>query len=122
MEIIISGLIVIAGAIHLPPLAGMLGADRLRSLYQLSFDEPNLQILMRHRAVLFGLLGIFLIYAAFQPSLQPMAFIAGFISLASFLAIASTVGTYNNAIAKVFIADVIAIVSLTIALLLRLIA
>ena len=32
---------------------------------------------MRHRAVLFGLLGLFFIYAAFYPAYQPLAFVGG---------------------------------------------
>ncbi|WP_211163693.1 hypothetical protein [Azoarcus taiwanensis] len=50
---------IIVGIIHLLPLAGVLGADRLASLYGIAFDEPKTVIPMRHRAVLFGLLGDF---------------------------------------------------------------
>ena len=76
-------LLIIVSIIHLMPLGGVLGSKRLKALYDLSFEEPNLEILMRHRAVLFGLLGVFLIYAAFQPTLQPLAFIVGFVSVLS---------------------------------------
>jgi hypothetical protein len=77
---LISLMLVIAGIIHVLPLAGVAGSERLAALYGLDFSDPNLAILMRHRAVLFGLLGFFLIYAAFRPSQQPMAFVAGLIS------------------------------------------
>lgn len=70
---------------------------------------------MRHRAVLFGLLGLFLVYAAFQPSLQPLAIIAGLVSVVSFIAIAWSVGGYNDSVRKVVIADIIAIVALIVA-------
>lgn len=86
--------------------------ERLAALYGVSLGEPNLEILMRHRAVLFGLFGLFLFYAAFQPSLQRMAIIAGFISVASFILIAWSVGGYNESVQKVVIADVVAIVAL----------
>lgn len=33
--------------------------------------EPNLEILMRHRAVLFGLIGAFMVFAAFKPGIGP---------------------------------------------------
>ena len=39
-------------------------------------EEPHLEILMRHRAVLFRLLGVFLIWAGFNPYLQPAGFAA----------------------------------------------
>jgi len=109
MNIIISVLLMIVAVIHLLPLSGVLSAKRLTTLYGLSFDEPNLEILMRHRAVLFGLLGIFLIYAAFHVELQPIAFVAGFVSVLSFIFIAKSVGSYNAALRKVVIADWVAL-------------
>jgi len=84
MNKITSFLLLVVAIIHLLLLSGALGAERLFSLYGLAFDEPNLAILMRHRAVLLGLLGVFFTYAAFRPAIQPLAFIAGFVSVASF--------------------------------------
>ncbi len=115
MQKAISILLVIVGIIHLLPVSGVLGAERLSALYGLSFQEPNIAILMRHRAVLFGLLGVFLMYAAFQPNVQPLAFMAGFVSVASFIAIAWSVGGYNEALRRVFFADLIAIGCLVVA-------
>jgi hypothetical protein len=109
---LISATLVVAGLIHLLPLSGVLSSERLASLYGLSFSEPNLAILMRHRAVLFGLLGLFLILAAFLPMLRTAAFIAGLISVGSFLGIAAIVGNYNDQIGRVVTADVIALVCL----------
>lgn len=114
-ERVITGLLILAGIIHLLPVSGMLGAERLSALYGMSFADPSLQILMRHRAVLFGLLGLFLVYAAFRPALQPMAFLAGLLSVVSFIALAWSVGGYNEAIRKVIIADVVALIALCIA-------
>ena len=108
MQKTIDVLLIVVGIIHLLPLGGVLGAERLAALYGLSFEEPNLAILMRHRAILFGILGLFFVYAAFQPALQPLAFVAGFISVISFLGIAWSVGGYNEAIRKVILADLLA--------------
>jgi hypothetical protein len=115
MEKVVTGLLVLVGIIHLLPVSGVLGVERLAALYGVSLAEPNLEILMRHRAVLFGLLGLLLVYAAFQPSLQPLAIIAGFVSVVSFIAIAWSVGGYNDSVRKVVIADIIAIVALVVA-------
>ncbi len=112
MRYVVTAMLVIVGIIHLLPLSGVLGSERLAALYGLSFSEPNLAILMRHRAVLFGLLGIFLIFAAFRPSLQTLAFIAGFVSVVSFLWLAWAGGAYNAQIARVFMADLVALVCL----------
>jgi hypothetical protein len=107
-------MLLVVGVIHLLPLSGVLGAERLASLYGLSFDEPNLAILMRHRAVLFGLLGLFLVVAAFRPQLQGIALVAGFASVLSFLYLAWSVGGYNQELRRVFNADVVALVCLVI--------
>jgi hypothetical protein len=112
MHYLVSTMLVIIGIIHLLPLSGVLGAERLAALYGMPFNEPNLAILMRHRAVLFGLLGLFLLYAAFRPALQSLAFVAAFVSVASFLWLAWSVGGYNPQLERVFIADVVALVCL----------
>jgi hypothetical protein len=65
--------------------------------------------------VLFGLLGAFLVYAAFRPGLQALALVAGFVSVVSFLAIAWSVGGYNAAIGRVVTADLVALACLIVA-------
>ena len=113
MQYVVSASLLVVAVIHLIPLQGVLGSDRLASLYgALPFDEPNLAILMRHRAVLFGLLGLFLVFAAFRPALQTLAFIAGFVSVISYLWLALSVGSYNAYLARVVIADVVALICL----------
>jgi hypothetical protein len=114
MRHLVSAGLVVAAIIHILPLSGVLGSDRLASLYGISFDESNLEILMRRRAVLFGLLGFFLLVSAFRPSLQPAAFVAGFVSVVSFLVLSWSVGGYNAQVARVFWADIIALFSLLI--------
>ncbi len=114
MRYLVSSMLLVVAAIHLLPVAGVLGAERLSALYGVPLSDPNLLILMRHRAVLFGLLGLFLVWAAFKPSLQPLAFVAGFVSVVSFLALAWSVGGYNDLIGRVFAADVVALVCLVV--------
>lgn len=115
MRHLISAMLVIVAVIHLLPLMGVLGSEKLATLYGLDFSEPNLAILMRHRAVLFGLLGSFFLYAAFKPSLQPMAFVGAFISLASFLALVASAEAHNRLVQRVVLVDSIAIVALAVA-------
>jgi hypothetical protein len=107
-------MLIIVGIIHLLPLSGVLGTERLATLYGTSFEDANIAILMRHRAVLFGLLGLVLVYAAFRPSLQPLAFAGGFASVVSFLALAYSTGGYNAGIARVVTADWVALVCLVV--------
>jgi len=118
----ISVLLAIVAAIHLLPLAGVLGARRLQSLYGLPFDEPNLLLLMQHRAVLFGLLGAFLLAAAFRPAWTLPALVGGFVSVISFLVLAWTVGSHNAQLGRVVLADWIALGCLVAAALLHALA
>lgn len=112
MKYIVPAALVVAAIIHLLPLSGVLGAAQLEKLYGLPIGEPNLEILMRHRAVLFGLLGGFLLVAAFRPELHGMALAAGMASVISFLYLAWSVGGYNAAIGRVFTVDLVALVCL----------
>ena len=112
MRYLVSAMLVIVAIIHLLPLSGAIGSERLASLYGISFDEPNIAILMRHRAVLFGLLGLFMLFAAFAPRFQVAAFVLGFVSVVSFLWLASSVGGYNAAVGRIVTADIVALVCL----------
>ncbi len=112
MRFIIPAMLVAVGIIHILPLSGVLSATRLFDLYGITFDDPNLEILMRHRAVLFGLLGMFLISSAFLPNLQLAALITGFVSVVSFLYLAYSVGGYNDQVNRIVTADKAALVCL----------
>jgi hypothetical protein len=112
LEKIISVILVLVGLINLVPVLGVLGSERLLALYGLPIQESNLLILMSHRSVLFGLLGVFLIAAAWMPEWQVAAFIAGLVSMLSFVILARLTGNYNSSINKVVWVDVIASVAL----------
>jgi hypothetical protein len=111
--------LVVVGLIHLVPVTGVAGAARLADLYGLSIEGVDLLILMRHRAVLFGILGVLMVAAAFRKPLRATALAAGFASVGSFLALALAAGGYNAAIARVVGADVVALGLLVVALVLH---
>lgn len=104
--------LMLAGVIHLLPLPGVLGARQLTRLYGVAADDPDVGILLQHRAVLFGLLGVLLIAAAFRDELRAVALIAGVVSTMSFLVIAWSVGGYSPQVARVVAADVVAVLLL----------
>lgn len=116
MNHLITAMFIIVGIIHVLPVTGVLSSARLTALYGRSFSDPNLAILMRHRAVLFGLLGAFLIYAAFSPALHELAFIAGFVSVLSFLLLVRSTAGSNAQIQRVYVADLLALVCLLVGL------
>lgn len=107
--------LLVAGLIHLLPTIGVLGADRLTSMYALPFTDPNLAILMRHRAIMLGLLGGFVLYAVWRPAMQGAAIALGGMSLASIVALAWSTGGYNESLTSVVLADSIAVACFVIA-------
>jgi len=117
MHSIATIMLLIVAAIHVLPLLGAFGEKHLSGLYGISIADPNLAILMRHRAVLFGLLGAFLFVAALIPPLRLAGLVAGAVSVGSFLLLAWHVGDYNDHLRKVFATDVIAAMCLACGLL-----
>lgn len=108
--------IIAVGFINIAPLIGIISAKKLEALYGIAVNEPNLQILMQHRALLFGLIGGFLLYSAIKPVLQIPALSMALISMAGFIAIALKIGSYNADINKIILVDVVGIVLAIIAL------
>ena len=115
MHRIVTVMLIIIAVIHLLPVSGVLSGEQLNKLYGLSFDEPNIEILMRHRSVLFGILGVFLLFSAFKPILHLYALIAATISVVSFLYIAWMVGGYNEQVSRVYVVDMVALLCLLVA-------
>ena len=119
MKIFVTSALLVAGLINLFPIVGVLSADQLTKLYGIPFEGGDLIILMRHRAILFGLLGAFIIYSAFRQSLQVLACIAGLISMIAFIALAYATGGFGDALNKVIVADVIGSILLLAVLVIR---
>ncbi len=112
MRYVVSAMLLVAAVIHLLPITGVVGPERLSALYGISLDGPDLAILMRHRAVVIALVGAFMLLAAFRPRLQATALVVGLLSAGSFLWLAWSVGDYNARIARVVTADVVAAICL----------
>jgi hypothetical protein len=109
---VVPAILVVVAVIHALPITGVLGAGKLSQLYGINIDDPNLVLLLRHRAVLFGLLSAFLAYAAVRPDLQGIALVAGLVSVVSFLLLAPPTGSLTPGIVTVVRADWVALVLL----------
>jgi|JI10StandDraft_1071094.scaffolds.fasta_scaffold81916_2 hypothetical protein len=105
MRFIVPSVLILVAAIHALPVMGVLGAAKLSQLYGITVQDPNLELLLRHRAVLFGLLAAFLAYAAVRPELHRIALVAGFASVVSFLLLAQFTSSLNTALVTVVRAD-----------------
>ena len=105
----------LVAVIHALPLAGVLGAGKLLDLYGVPLQDPNLVLLLRHRAVLFGLLAVLLGYAALRPDLHRAALVAGLVSVVSFLWLWLAAPGTNGALDTVARVDGVALALLVVA-------
>lgn len=110
---------ILVGLVNITPVIGLVSAGQLNSMYGINIGDTNLQILLLHRALMFGLLGGLILYSAFRPSWQPISMLLAFISMAGFIAIAWSTADYNDQIARVMAVDAGALILLLIAVGLR---
>lgn len=108
--------LVIVGIINFLPMGGLLGLKSLESAYKVNLASSDLVILMQHRALLFGLLGGFILYSAFVPVYQPAAIVMAAISMIGFAVLVHLAGSSNSAITKVLYIDYVGILFLIIAI------
>jgi hypothetical protein len=101
----ITVLLILVGIINFLPVIGVLSASNINQAYSVEVTSNDLAILMRHRALLFGIVGGFVLYSAFVPHYQFAAMLMAAISMIGFLCIMWLVGDYNSSIFKVAIID-----------------
>src|SRR3989344_8880855 len=81
-------ILVLVAVVHALPLVGVLGAGKLAQLYGTPVQDAGVELLLRHRAVLFGLLAAFMGYAALRPDLHRLGLGAGLGSVVAVLLLA----------------------------------
>jgi hypothetical protein len=114
MRLVVPIVLVLVALIHALPVIGVVGAGRLSQLYGVPIDDPSLELLLRHRAVLFGLLALFLAYAASRPGLHGVALVAGFVSVVSFLVLAQRAPSLTAGVTTVVCVDWLALALLVV--------
>jgi hypothetical protein len=116
MRFVVPVVLLLVAAIHALPTIGVMGASKLSRLYGFPVTDGSFELVLRHRAVLFGLLAAFLVYAAFKPELHRLGLVAGFVAVGSFLVLAALVSSYSDALATVVRIDWAALALLSIGL------
>lgn len=112
-------LLLLVGLINFLPVLGVLSGARISQAYSVGLLSNDLEILLRHRALLFGIVGGFVLYSLFFPPMQGAAMVMAGVSMVGFLALMWQVGGYNEAMNKVMLMDVLGIVFLIAAILLK---
>lgn len=103
------------GLINTIPVIGIWSGEVLDRLYATGPLSADLLILMRHRALLFGIIGLWVLAAAFRPALRTSAMLAAAVSMGGFVLLAQLQGGYGEKIRGIVTADVIGLVLLALA-------
>ena len=111
--------LVVVGLLNVAPVLGLISTPKLERAYAIELASKDLEILMRHRALLFGVLGGFVLYAAVVPLYQVAAMVMAGISMVGFAVLVVLVGGYNDSIFKVLVGDLVGIGFLLAAVLLK---
>jgi hypothetical protein len=119
MEKAITILLVLVGLINFAPVLGVISAERVAAAYTVELGGSDLEILMRHRALMFGIVGGFILYAAFAPSWQLPAMVMAAVSMVGFLVLTWSTGDFNTSIRSVAIIDSVGVILLAVAAVLR---
>ncbi|MBB6521263.1 phosphopantetheine adenylyltransferase [Pseudoteredinibacter isoporae] len=101
----ISFCLIIVGLINIVPVLGVLSVENLEEAYGIALASNDLAILMRHRALLFGILGGFVLYSAFTQAFQTAAMIMAGVSMIGFAVLVNSVEGVNESINKVLLID-----------------
>ena len=56
MRFVVPTVLILVAVVHVLPIMGVFAASKLAQLYGITVQDPNLELLLWHRAVLFGLL------------------------------------------------------------------
>lgn len=116
LDKIASIILFIVGIMNLLPVIVFFDASKTAKLYGLPVDGESLTILMRHRGVLLGIVGLILIAAAFKPEFKILAIALALISKIAFIFLTFTAANYSAEIKQVALIDVGAIVLLLVVL------
>lgn len=114
-----SFLLFIVGVINFLPVLGVLSAARLSQAYAIELDGNDLVILLRHRALLFGIIGGFILYSVFVPGYQAAAMVMAALSMLGYIFLLWQEGGYNASLHKVMLVDIVGILCLAAAAVLK---
>ena len=109
---------VVAGVVNLLPVIGVFSNTQLTSLYGVEVASDDLSLLLRHRAVLFLIVGLLLLTSVAFQSLRLVSGIAGLVSMMSFVLLAWSLPEVNSSLQRIVMIDIIVSVFLFIALVL----
>ena len=120
MEIFFRLTLLIAGIINTVPVLIAFLPSKITDSYGIVIPDANFELLLRHRAVLFGIVGGLMIYSAISKKHYDLTTLVGMVSMVSFLLLYFIIdGEINAALAVVMKFDIFATLLLLIGYLLH---
>lgn len=105
-------ILLITGLVHILPFSFLFFPEQLQKNYGVDMSDVNLQLLLRHRAIFFGLIGFGLIFSAIKRYFYGWASTIGLISMVSFIVLFYQIGGINQQLRSVMMIDVFVSISL----------
>lgn len=98
--------LIISGIVNaLPALAAFLSTERISVSYGVDLQNGNLELLLRHRAIFFGMLGLFMILSGIRKRYYQLSTMAGLISMGSFILLYFLIGEISQELTRIMIVD-----------------
>jgi heme A synthase len=109
----------LAGIINILPAFLAFIPDKISKSYGIELPNENYELLLRHRAILFGIIGGLMIYSAIAKKYYTIATSVGLISMVSFILLFFLIGKdINSELKNIMIVDIVASFILCLGLLL----
>ena len=107
MEFLYRLILLITGVVHLLPFSLAFFTNRISNSYGVSISDPNMLLLLRHRAFLFGIIGFGLIFSAIKKKYYLVASVVGLVSMISFICLYYWIGDINAQLQSVMRVDML---------------
>jgi hypothetical protein len=115
MELLFRITLFVAGAINIIPSLLAFHPKKIAKSYGIEIPNSNYELLLRHRAILFGIIGGLMIYSALVKKHYELSTITGLVSMTSYIILYFIIGKdINQELKKVMIFDVVATIILCI--------
>ena len=122
MAVLASILLLVVGVINFLPVLGVTSADRLAAVYGIDVFGNDLVIVLKHRALMFGAVGGFIIYSVFFPQHRPPAMAMAAIVMIGYAVLMFAVGNYNAELYRILLVNGVGIACLLAAVAIQLFA
>ncbi len=110
MNIVLIALIIVVGVLNFLPLAGLFSAAVLERSYGIALPDPNTELLLRHRAILFGLVGGLVLASVIITPWRTVAMAIATVSMASFVVLVFWFDNNSPELLKIAYIDVAGVV------------